>query len=155
MTLVAAYFAASGAVSALANGGQCIAVWALNQSRLDSIASQDERIIVVTPPWATNPNLRAQRGLFTLHGVRLVAHEKTDHVPLDEAVEKLAVGARSGHGQLMCLLRLPVEQAPLLMTLLSQEGVNAASIFPGYDGVVKSLREEHGAANYRDDQRRR
>jgi hypothetical protein len=45
--------------------------------RLDErIASRDEQNIVVTPPWATNPNLRTQRGLFTLHAVRLDANEK-------------------------------------------------------------------------------
>jgi hypothetical protein len=37
------------------------------------------------------------------------------------------------------------------MHLLDQEGVNAASIFPGYKGVVEALREQHGPVNYRDD----
>jgi hypothetical protein len=71
--LVAAYFAASGASGAAEGSGLHMAVWALDHSRLESIASSDERVIVVRAPLATNPNLRAQRRLFTLHGVRLRA----------------------------------------------------------------------------------
>jgi hypothetical protein len=109
--LVAAYFAASGTDSTAR--GKHIAVWALDHNRLESIARLDERIIIVRPPWATNPNLRAQRGLFTLHGVRLRADAKAVDVPLDEATQGLAgasPAAQTGDKPIMYQFRLPVEK---------------------------------------------
>jgi hypothetical protein len=71
---------------------------------------------------------------------------------LNDAIQKLATRA-TGIGQqpLMHKWRLPVKKARQLMRLLHEEGISAASIFPGYKGVVDGLREQHGLANYRDD----
>ena len=152
--LVAAYFAASGASGPAEGSGRHMAVWALDHTRLGSIASSDERVIVVRAPLATNPNLRAQRGLFTLHGVRLRADRTAVDAALDDAIGKLAGSAQGSDATqrpCMYLYCLPAEKAPLLLHLLDQEGTSAASIYPGYKGVVDALRESHGAVNYRDD----
>ena len=152
--LVAAYFAASGASVAGAGSGQQVAVWALDQSRLSSIASSEEQVIVVRAPLATNPNLRAQRGLFTLHGMRLQADKTEVDIPLNDLIGILAGKAKARDASpqpFMYLYRLPAEKAPLLLQLLDQEGTSAASIYPGYTGVVDALRENHGVINYRDD----
>jgi hypothetical protein len=39
-------------------------------------------------------------------------------------------------------LCLPVEEAPRLLRLLAFEGVDAASVFPGFDGVVSAILEQ-------------
>ena len=152
--LVGAYFAASGASRETASERKYLAVWALDQSRLEAIALADERVVVVRAPWETNPNLRAQRGLFTLHEARLQANETVVDTSLDVTISRLADKAHSvppAQKPFMYLYRLPTDKAPLLLYLLDQEGINAASIFPGYQGVVDALREIHGSTNYRSD----
>jgi hypothetical protein len=37
---------------------------------------------------------------------------------------------------------LPRTHAPRLLRLLSYAGINGSSMFPGYEGVVKRMREE-------------
>jgi len=39
-------------------------------------------------------------------------------------------------------LTLPQRQARRLLQLLSYSGINGSTMFPGYDGVVRRLREE-------------
>jgi hypothetical protein len=73
---------------------------------------------------------------------------------LDDAIRKLAGSAQGSDATqrpFMYLYCLPAEKAPLLLHLLDQEGTSAASIYPGYKGVVDALRESRGAVNYRDD----
>lgn len=143
--LVAAYFAAHDADktrAAKSPGPKQIQISALNWKRLEALATDHEQIIKVRPPWSTNPNLRAQRGLFTLHCVRLEQHGVQENVSLDEAVRRLAHAAKWPEDKpLLYHLRLPVEEAWLLMYLLDQEGISAASMFPGYTGAVEAVCE--------------
>jgi hypothetical protein len=85
--------------------------------------------------------LQAQGGVFTwLHGEK--AHERT----VDEHLQ--ALFARSPEGYLgvrpplMYRASLDRSQAPRLLRLLADEGVTGATVFPGYEGVVKAMREE-------------
>ncbi len=43
---------------------------------------------------------------------------------------------------LMRCLPLSGDQAPKLLRLVAHEGVSGATMFPGYEGVVKGLREK-------------
>jgi len=36
---------------------------------------------------------------------------------------------------------LPIEEAPRLLRLLAIEGITAATVFPGFNGVVSALKE--------------
>ena len=77
------------------------------------------------------------------------ASDKAHDIALEDAIQKLAghpQATETGHEPLMYKLCLPVEKAPLLMLLLGQEGISAASIFPGYAGVVEAKRERHAEA---------
>ncbi len=101
------------------------------------------RIEVVTLPRAGNRNLHAQDGLFTVHRIPLVADDLPYACPLDEAVleAELEGGWSSAQGEKMRLLTLPASEARSMLRKLSLEGVSAASIFPGCDGVVKAMWE--------------
>jgi hypothetical protein len=44
-------------------------------------------------------------------------------------------------GPILTQMCLPIEEAPRLLRLLSFEGVDASSIYPGFDGVVATLFE--------------
>jgi hypothetical protein len=87
--------------------------------------------------WAT-PTLSAQAGLFTV--VR-DAHE-------DVSLESVIRDSSENEGWLLPMLpvmrklTLPHSEARRLLRLLALDGVNAATVFPGYGGVVASLEEE-------------
>lgn len=98
---IAAYFAASEAAKLIIEKekgignqediGRQIVVWAVNTNIFEEISLQhEEEIYVVRVPWESNPNLRAQRGLFTLHHKKLEVLGNLENVDgLDEAIEKL------------------------------------------------------------------
>jgi len=143
---VAAYFAAEGVMRALdESGGKRLGpgrlgVWALVLSvvrgRVLSRQGHDIELEVVQAPAFGNPNLHAQKGFFTLERERVPAAgrstERRSYVPLNVRLR----GTRA-----LKMLTLPHAQAPHLLRFLGHAGVSAASVFPGFDGVVRALRE--------------
>jgi hypothetical protein len=106
---------------------------------------EDLPIVAVTAPHANNPNLHAQDGLFTL--VRQLPEtsdpEKDYGSPLNEFAQKYPVVNDScGNDTIFHRITLPWVEAMSLMDRLSQEGINAATIYPGFDGVVRTLKQE-------------
>jgi hypothetical protein len=142
---VAAFFAASGALQRNDESPESrFAVWSLSGSRDVSMwermlwstdPDRPFRLDLVTAPGASNANLRAQQGMFTLLVVRDGAR-----LPPSSALEDVVVNARSTFVDL-AKHSLPGSQAMELLHVLALEGVSAATVFPGYDGVVKSLRD--------------
>jgi FRG domain len=141
----AAYFAAK---EALKKGSSHFAVWALDAALvgwgtgLPGLPPGDSgrfQLELVTAPGATNSRLRAQQGLFTLLKATEKARDKEgkgiERTPLDDAIQELP--------QLIDLNKfvLPTSQAKDTLRLLSLEGVSAARLYPGYDGVVGGLKE--------------
>ena len=156
---VAAYFAASDSCclsesesrvnAAAATGVASLAVWALRASRtlplelLDSSGSiKDKLVTVVTAPRASNENLHAQEGVFTLAPpTHLDPSAKVDRRrPLNE----LPGFEAWDMAQEPCFLHFtaPRSEAGRVLFLLRQEGYTAAKLFPGYGGVVRAMREE-------------
>lgn len=137
----AAYFAAVGVAREKSNPESRpgrIGVWALrrpmrpkNPGELDIIGS----LQFYQAPNSTNPNQYAQSGLFTFLSADPIR-------PVNEYIEQLADEYFGNlDPPIMRLFSLPQECAPELLKLLSDEGVHGASLFPGYDGVVRYMRE--------------
>jgi hypothetical protein len=160
----AAYFAASQAAAWVANpstapaGVSHLAVWALSRTDLkvdnllsDVMASLVERgeapkalgrvpflrlFAVVTAPAASNENLRAQKGVFTLHRPSsMKARKPADRRPMDQILVDEDVRVS------LTKFVLPIKKAQGLLRVLAFEGVSAAEVFPGYAGVVRALHE--------------
>jgi FRG domain len=140
---VAAYFASIDSLE-YDRSSRC-AIWALDVGQATRMlervawASGKERpflVEFVTAPGASNPNLRAQQGLFTL----LITRRREDS---GRALEDVITQASDTDGCFLSLQShtLPVEQAPQMLHVLAAEGMTAATAFPGYDGVVRSLKE--------------
>lgn len=122
-----------------------LAVWALDADLLESEEQRRRigtppgmpkvekpyRLEIVTAPSATNANLRAQKGLFTL----LVPKEGSRLTP-DTPVEGLMTG-----NSLLRKVTLPTQRSRELLRQLACEGVTSASLFPDFNGVVRSLEE--------------
>jgi FRG domain len=144
---VAAYFAAVTAAEWVKDPRrgpeevQTLSVWAFHAL---SIVFQEKlanlqpgfRIVLVTAPRSTNPNLHAQLGIFTLVKRDVDPKAEVDRTPLNILGEELKPRLRMYH------FTLPIIEAPKLLRLLALEGISASSLFPGYGGVVKALREE-------------
>jgi hypothetical protein len=121
--------------------GTHLAVWALrldrgkswwvDHPRADGASNFDRLRIVRAPGW-TNPNLRAQSGIFTFLA-------STNDNPIEAHLAEWSRNEQKPSP--LVRLSLPHNQARRLLRLLSYEGVNGASMFPGADGVVRAMRE--------------
>lgn len=136
-SLNAAYFAAAEAAKPETKS-EIMCVWALQKPKpdiYDSLAIG--RLSFYQPPNSSNPNLHAQAGLVTILNVE-------DMLPIDrylEENEELLSKKKDMSPPVMRKFSLPREQTPRLLRLLSHEGIDGASMFPGYDGIAKCLRE--------------
>jgi hypothetical protein len=159
-----AYFAASQAAAWVADpstapaGVSDLAVWALSRTDLkvdnllsDVMSSLVERgevpkgaervpflrlFAVVIAPAAGNENLRAQKGVFTLHLPSLMkTTEPADRRPMDQILVDEAVQVS------LTKFVLPIKKAQRLLRVLAFEGVSAAELFPRYAGVVRALHD--------------
>jgi hypothetical protein len=170
--LVAAYFAAEGAVGKLSHTdsdderkrlkkGKKLTVWAFQFDRWAALfdremaaffhqpAPPDLPAIKVTAPRAHNPNLHAQDGLFTLQfqNLKNKLGKPVDSRPIDQLVGKFLRDHQPefADGTFFYRIRLPWKHADHLLWRLHQEGLSAATIYPGYKGVVLAMQE---AARY-------
>jgi hypothetical protein len=131
----AAYFAATSALK-IENKTANLAVWALRFSRHDWTSQfTDLPLQIITAPNTGNDNLKAQRGLFTLYRPeKIVWNKEIDRRPFDEIALEI-------EGATFYRFTLPITEAGKLLYLLSLEGVTGATMFPNYDGVVKTITE--------------
>ena len=148
----AAYFAAvhwsRGSVQGIF--GKELGVWALRRSFLLHYEYiQNCTIELVTAPWATTPNLRAQKGYFTVDRPIVPRDDPPRVESFDEMIKALAREAFLWSADenarpsmpLMIHLKLPVIQAKRLLRLLYSHGVSGVTLFPGYDGAARSVFE--------------
>ena len=149
--LVAAYFAAQVPTCTSGQGPvRSISVWCLNWRYVWKVWPADkaamtkdvEYVLLVTAPRASNPNLHAQGGVFTVDcrlpadGGAPIRRELLDDIVSATYDPKVAGGV-----PVMREFVLAVDQVPALFRLLNDHGVSAASIYPGLEGVAKSLAE--------------
>ncbi|MCL2724844.1 MAG: FRG domain-containing protein [Polyangiaceae bacterium] len=141
---IAAYFASAEAVRVLGGlppsvrqsvpkSASYLAVWALERGN-PSLPSELDHLFYDAPAW-TNPNLRAQAGLFTRLDI-------TNDLALEELLPYLRQEPHKyGHIPRLRRFTLSIAEAGRLLRFLSQDGIDGASMFPGADGVVRKMRE--------------
>ena len=155
----AAHFAASGLLFGRWQATpKEVAVWAFSLSGLRDVTSVFEflspsrpsfvqrpefPVIVAAAPRAGNPNLHAQEGVFTLYRQADTEPGKPpDRKPLNESLEIDPVLSKTARESPMLYnFTLPATQADRLLWLLAKEGITAATLFPGYDGVALAVKE--------------
>jgi hypothetical protein len=141
---VGAYFAASAALKA--RGGR-LAVWAFAKaavfSQLGTSGPYDwliDRLRLVTAPTADIPNLFAQQGLFMLlRDRKLRRSDSFRPQPYDKVILQNVWFDMTG--PIFYKFTLPTREAPELLRLLAAAGVDASTVYPGYDGVARAVRE--------------
>jgi hypothetical protein len=149
--LIAAYFAAYGALSDPPKDAERICVWALDARTiqgpdvwgLDYSKGEYPPLEIAHPPRADNANLHAQSGVFTYQ--RAVLRKLRNDTPMTrETVDAIMLRARAPwlDYSLLQKITLPVSEAKDLFNRLYHLGVTAATVFPGTGGVVRALEEE-------------
>lgn len=152
----AAYFAAreaaQGIMSGEADRTNRIALWAMATDMVDVMSALSKRKVdvprpfpvkVITSPAATNRNLRAQEGVFSLYQTESCAEAYlVDRRPLEvQACEDII----RPEGHPIAVFRrfsLPGAEAGKLLWILASFGVSAASLFPDFQGASMAVREE-------------
>jgi len=165
LPLVGAYFACREVARALAlnesfdSESERCAVFALNgRVAFTRLAGCEPCLKRVTAPYDSNPNLRGQRGAFSLV-VYPNGHRTTDFdEPLPPQLPTIEDLIRSWFEEfsrtpkleehlMLVKLTLPHSECRRLLTLLSQANVHAGTVFTDYDGAVKSLYEREWHAS--------
>jgi hypothetical protein len=158
--LTAAYFAATGALRRVQRGESIytsenrLAVWIFNAELLDfkqrMVLSHSQKppnipVAFVTAPAASNPNLRAQQGVFTVWRPQMInrQNQEVDRRPLNDLIDECLErdGVELPSLSLFYKVTLPLAEAPALLHLLLRTGVTAARLFPGYEGAAEAVRE--------------
>ena len=125
-----------------------MAVWALRQLAfiyLDQAWAKDNfepTIETVRAPYEANPNLRAQKGLFTLVRYHRPRTPEDFRLPtIEDVVKSYAKGHPYADGPWLRKMTLPYSQAPRLLRLLDKFNINHSTIYPSYDSIMPSIKE--------------
>ncbi|MDE2826625.1 MAG: FRG domain-containing protein [Bacteroidota bacterium] len=132
---VAAYFAASGALLSIASGakiGERIAIHELDFGPPDKEYLGEVRLLRIKG--SISPNVVAQQGMFTVHPPVENHGEMEELRSLENYLPPLPASP-------IRKFTIPISQVPELYELCSTFNYNAARLYPGPEGVVRTLRE--------------
>jgi hypothetical protein len=155
---IAAFFAAESAwnYAGEKDPASRLVVWAFYFplfGKHDDNSRRTDPIRIVTAPSATNANLKAQQGVFTLLNPHYSMDSEDRYMPLDQMLEKKAAQANApdtypAHWLVSnCRLRkftLPTSEAMELLYLLAKLDITASSVYPGYHSIVEDLKLRAG-----------
>ncbi len=149
---IAAFFAAEGALNQTEGSGSSeqLVVWSFYFPQLgkhDEIHQITDPIRIVTAPSASNPNLKAQQGIFTLLHPGYSKEAEREYLPMEQVLEKEASFADPEHSSsdrliVACSMRkftLPVSEASSLLRLLAKLDITPSAIYPGYHSIADDL----------------
>lgn len=142
---VSLYFASIGAMKSIENNDSDddnLVLWALDayEIEISTIMNKTTPIVFIRPSYHGNPNLGAQKGLFTLweFANKYERQISFDPTPLDVFLKKNSKSDKT----LLYKLKLPSRFAPDLYGFLHKLGYHAARIFPGYQGASQKISED-------------
>lgn len=149
--LVACYFAAHGDDSASSYSE----VWCINHEVISDLKYTTKAIPLkfVTPSYFGNPNLAAQRGLFSIWIEKAcsfgmlpqnseIAMIQVNRDPLEQRLVKhFKENGEPVQEDTIVRLKLPASERAALREALIKAGYGKSRLFPGYGGVVAELNE--------------
>jgi len=144
---VALYFATTTAIS-LGESVENIALYCLNETIVRRFLTResDPQVLIVTAPYASNPNLRAQAGVFTVVRTTEMKRPPTIDRAWDIFWERWCADPPDPtpgfHLPDLARYILPAREAGKLLRYLARLGVHAGTLFPGHAGAVKALEEQ-------------
>lgn len=127
-------------------------IWAMN---IDVAMAKPMQIPlrIIQPRYHSNDNLCAQKGMFTFwesfypglldkKGKMKLNHEpKTDRRSLDEQLDSYLREIKAEKRTYLYQITIPQDSSFGIYSHIEKMGYNASTMFPGYDGVAKFLKE--------------
>ena len=131
-----------------------IVLWALDLQPITEPIVQDLPLKLVQPIYYGNDNLTAQKGLFTLWQVKKKVDFKEGHMvvnmetkvnrkPLDQLLLNLRIKKDKIEKPYLYGFMLPADSAKEIYRHIKSLGYDASRIYPGYNGVVKSMAHDY------------
>ena len=153
---IAAFFAAESALKVGTpevlgiDASSNLVVWAFHFPFLgkhDAVRQLTDPVRIVTAPSATNPNLKAQQGVFTFINPESTKKKK-EYPALDRFLEDLAADAEPENSDADRLIvdckiqkfSLPKSEAKRLLYLLAKWDITPSAIYPGYHSIITDIR---------------
>lgn len=144
---IAAYFASRSVNFEIGSDRLCI--WGLNKEKMGFskfIYSDISPLHFITPHYAQNPNITAQKGLFTHFSetINYTSKDEPDRTPLDKKIKSIVKPSlyKNENHPIFIKITLPKTEALRLFKLLENSGYGTARLFPGYDGVARQFLEK-------------
>ncbi|HVQ36673.1 MAG TPA: FRG domain-containing protein [Pyrinomonadaceae bacterium] len=149
-SFTAAFFAAEDALKNSLSGS--LVVWAFYFplfGKHDDVSRGTDRLRVVTAPSATNANLRAQQGAFTLLNPIYLEEREPPFMSMERMLEESETHVtdpdqyESEWLVINCRLRkftVPASEALNVLHLLAKFDVLPSVIYPGYASIVNELK---------------
>jgi len=138
--MVAAYFAASGAVRKLGDADGQLVVYGMSSLFLQNHPDEVARVSRLRVPGAGNPNMVAQQGEFikVVEDIDLLSNIERHPIQIGTPLGRAEASRLSNH---LIAITLPWTKAPQLLRTLRDQGIHAATVFPGQPGVAELVRE--------------
>jgi hypothetical protein len=151
---IAAFFAAENASTYIKeyDPSSRLVVWSFFFPALgkhDVLEKEHAPIRIVTAPSATNPNLKAQQGVFTLLNHFYTKEAEEDYLPMEQVLEEIASRPQAEHyhkdifNSKLRKFTLPITEADLLLYLLAKLDITPSSVYPGYHSIVRDIEMEN------------
>jgi hypothetical protein len=129
-----------------------LVVWAFyfpEFGKHDEIDKNTDPLQVVTAPSATNPNLKAQQGVFTSLNSHYTNEAEGNYLPMDQVLEQIASGDRaefyhkSIYDSMLRKFTLPVSEADTLLCYLAKLDITPSSVYPGFNSIIRDIKIEN------------
>ena len=156
---VAMYFASVGSIKeCIMETGEnseedVMVIWALNAQYFQSrhpYPLHRVPLSFVVPSYSDNPNLRAQKGILSQwrivvpgngSDVTVIQSKKVDRTPLDQLLTKFYERENIDKTIVLYKFVIPKGECIGMYNYIQKMGYGAASLFPGYDGIVREIAE--------------
>jgi len=134
---IAAFFACFQAINEISSAtkpsieeysDKNISVYGLALQEFKNISGNNGMVEIVDAPYTLNPNMKLQKGVFTLNSSKF----------LETPIENIS-HLRFDMTEVLYKINLPYYKILLLLKKLDAIGVNSASLFEGYNGVLSKL----------------
>lgn len=169
---VAAYFAASTAIESHRErdsipSNEKLCIWVMDVDPIEGLnaigsGKHHGDVFIVDAPYFGNPNLAAQKGCFTLTLHSIAREVRWQPAPLDIAIQifrkkkldllrqfnKSTTPNVDIFNPTIAKITLPKSQAYALLCALHNRGYSASTIFPGYAGAARAVKELSFARSY-------
>lgn len=146
---IAAFFAAEDVYTQEHKTG-LMTVWSFYFPVFGEQRNQEDALLDirgVTAPSATNINLKAQQGVFTLMDFNITQEQEGNCLPFDKVLERSVENLTSRRPSDIRFLQsslqkitLPVSEADKLLFLLAKLDATPSSVYPGYDSIISDLK---------------